>query len=160
MAEDLVRMIYGDDATSLFNGQMFILYDGEADNRYGLIHKCTGKLITDMKIKHIAPLIYGEEIKGYILIATELHSKIYNSFYKITPINGMITRKNIEKISAIPVYTTAAILTESGEIVIGKCLITPSTPFHPSITLKYNKKSYVGTFSKSQDLLEYMSMVT
>lgn len=157
MNEDLVRMIYGDDAKTLFNGQMYIMFDGEKAERHGLIYKDTGKLVTDMKLRNVAALLKGEDIKGYLLIDETLRIKMYESFHKVTT-NGPVAK--IQVVSKTPIYTNAAILLESGDIVVGKCLIALSTAFHPSMTLKYNKKSYIGKFAIQEHKLEYLTMVT
>lgn len=154
MNEELVTLIYGEDAKMMFSGQMLIAYDIEDGVKYGRIHKCDGGLLTLMKFRHIAPLIFKNDVIGYMLITDELQDKMYNSFF--LPASNKHTK--LRQISTSPIYINTAILTDCGTILSGKCLISPCKFQFPSVMLTFKNKKYTGVFSTIDYSLEKLEV--
>lgn len=154
MNEDLITLLYGDDCEPLFDGELVLTKDNEYGVVVSRIVRCTGELLTDMKVLSLAPILDNNEAIGYFLINEEIYDKMYNSFFRITGMGAMIQYKTI---SRQPIYINVPILNRDCTITAGRTLILPCKVLYPSVELRYKNKKYIGKFSAESHELESLA---
>lgn len=148
-----MQVIYGEDSVSLFEGQLYLLFDNEYGVRFSRVIRSNGKIVTDMKVLNAVPLI-DMNIVGYMLVGEELYDLLYNSFFRITG----SSYKSYKVLRTEPIYTNVPILKSDGSIEVGKALISPCKVQYPLMTLKYKNKTYSGKFSPEDNELKSLNI--
>lgn len=147
----IARIIYGDDASILFNGKYIIGYTEENKVKLGTIYKDNGDLLIGAKVRGAVPILdNNSKTIAYLIIDETTYNKIYNSFYKRNSKGRWVT------ITDKPIYTKVAILTEKGKIETARSLITPYRTLYPLMDIVYKSNKFICNFEvQTGKLLEF-----